>query len=194
MTMRIIYKPFNDNELVVCDLSTGAKFSSARARQGRNILEVSSASECKLGRHLSAMHLSIEGMCLESIYQGSKVFFGKNNEEWMELNGYKAKLACRNRGKPEGFRWGSLECSHRGSLWYDYLYIRSLRGYEEYLKILERYEGFLDIFSSTTKIACQAKTCKLIVEWNKAGKLVGCTDSFEKFESIWLEYARGGVK
>ena len=167
-----------------------ALHEAAKQKGLPNILEVSTKSDEKIGVHLSAFNLKIEipsigEVPLECAYQGSKIF--KNGGPFLDLYTKQPREAKRderlkNSGDLVGFqfldtRW-KLEPK---TAFYDWIYIRALYKFSEFLKKLFVYDGFSDIeFNPEKSISCQAHSCALLVSLMKKNLLsIAATDSKE---------------
>lgn len=137
------------------------------------VLEVSTKSEEKLGRHLSAFHLRVRmpahgEVPLECAFQGSKVFEGGG--PFTDLYGTDVRAAKRDpRLRSSGLLIGfSFEDQPfpltPPTMFYDWLYLGAIYAHREYLVRLDRYAGFSDIeFNPGRSINCQARSCALFV-------------------------------
>jgi len=144
-----------------------------------HLLEISTKSEARLGRRLSAFNLRIAidpEVSVESAYQGSKVF--KNGGPYQQLyyqSSYDAKTddRLRSSGKLVAFelkgeRW-PLEPK---TAFYDWLYLKALTQYRGLVEKLLPYRGFTDIeFNPKTSINCQARAAAIAVSLHRRGLL-----------------------
>jgi hypothetical protein len=157
-----------------------ALHQSARAAGYRNILEVSTKSDNKRGRHLSAFYLKVQSrrgeIPLECAFQGSKVFEdGGPFVDLYEMDVREAKRDPRLResGKLiafefEGARW-PLEPK---TAFYDWLYANIIYPHREWAKKLYAYDGFSDIeFNPFRSINCQARSIALFLSLMKRHEL-----------------------
>lgn len=147
------------------------------------LLEVSTKSEEKIGQHLSAFNLktavpgSTDVASVESVYQGSKVFAdGGPYTDLMGKSSLDAKRDPRLKtsGALMGFQYGRKRWSSADmTSFYDWLYLSALQPHQEYLKDrLFRYHGFTDIeFNPSKSLACQARTCAILVSLLKLDTL-----------------------
>lgn len=153
-----------------------AALHAAAARAGYSpLLEVSTKSEEKLGRHLSAFHLKVESeragkIPLECAFQGSKVFeFGGPFTDLYfvaEARDAKRDLRLQKSGKITGFDFnGFCFPTEPKTAFYDWLYINAIFEHRDWLKSESRfceYAGFTDIeFNPAKSINCQARSCAL---------------------------------
>lgn len=154
----------------------------AAARMGYEpILEISTKSEEKLGRHLSAFHLKVPGprgpIPLESAYQGSKVFErGGPFQDLYEADARTAKRDPRLRtsGSLIAFDFNGVRFPNEPkTAFYDWLYITSLVEHHAWLRSrLTRFAGFTDIeFNPERSLNCQARSCALLVSLMLTGLL-----------------------
>lgn len=136
------------------------------------LLEISTKSDNRLGKRLSAFSLKIETeigkISLEAAYQGSKVFEkGGPYKDIYTKNSWDAKKDPRIRmsGALIGFNYfGQAWQLTPKTAFYDWLYLSSLKTHQEYLKRLYDYKGFTDIeFNPQKSVNCQARTCALLV-------------------------------
>lgn len=167
---------------------------AAKQRGLQSILEISTKSDQRLGVRLSAFNLKIEAppfgdVPLECVYQGSKIF--KDGGPFVDLYTKEPREAKRderlkNSGDLVGFQFGNnvwkLEPK---TAFYDWLYIKSLHKFSDFLERLFVYDGFSDIeFNPEKSLNCQARSCALLVSLMKKNLLsVAITDS-EQFISI----------
>lgn len=147
----------------------------------RNVLEVSTKSDSKRGRHLSAFHMKVEHkrlgqVSLESTFQGSKVF--EHAGPFVDLYSSDARTAKRDQrlkdsGKLvafefDGFRW-PLEPK---TAFYDFLYAGCVYPHREWAVKLFDYGGFSDIeFNPFKSVNCQARSIALFLSLLKRGVL-----------------------
>jgi len=136
------------------------------------LLEISSSSDSKRGRHLSAFHIRVstsEGeIPLECAFQGSKVFIGGG--PYTDLYAKKAGEAkrdprLRGSGPLKGFLFeGVMWPLEPKTAFYDWLYISFLEKWRDWGEKLCSYAGFTDIeFNPYRSINCQARSCALFV-------------------------------
>ncbi len=137
------------------------------------LLEISTKSDEKLGRHLSAFHLKVRisrsgEIPLECAFQGSKVFEGGG--PYTDLYSGTAATAKRdprleNSGRLVGFKLQSFSFPLLPrTAFYDWLYLNAIYPHREWLTKLNRFAGFTDIeFNPARSINCQARTCALFV-------------------------------
>lgn len=166
----------------------------AAKRNGiERILEISSKSDEKVGRRLSAFSLKIEieeaEYPLESVYQGSKVFdtCGPSpnifDYEPREAKRYIRELNC---GRLIGFE---LE-GHRYPLspknaFYDWLYIRALAKHVDWINENVSYDAYTDIeFNPEKQVNCQARAFAEYKSLAKRTELEAAVEDFEYFASM----------
>lgn len=171
-----------------------AALHEAAARDGYTpVLEVSSKSEEKLGRHLSAFHLKVlagaREITLEAAFQGSKVF--ENGGPYTELYSAEGKVAkrdprLRESGKLTGFVFNDFSFPlEPKTVFYDWLYINAIYPHREWLERLYKYCGFTDIeFNPSKSINCQARSCALFVSLMKSDLLHEAVVSPQSFVDI----------
>ena len=154
------------------------------------LLEVSTKSEEALGRRLSAFNLKWElggrKVCLESVYQGSKVF--EKDGPYTDIYGKSGKEAkrdprIRESGDLVGFDFlGQKWPLNPTSAFYSWLYLSALRPHKEYLKRLYHYKGFTDIeFNPQKSVSSQAYSCALLVSLLKLDLLDEALQSQDDF-------------
>lgn len=161
----------------------------------KNILEVSTKSDNKLGWQLSAFNLMVDfdidkKISLECAFQGSKVFEG--NVQYDDLyytESIKAKKDERLRasGSIIGFNFdGTFWENEPKTAFYDYLYIKTLySSYRDIISELVTYEVFTDIeFNPKRSINCQARTCAILVSLVTMNLLEKSLESPEMFIKI----------
>lgn len=141
------------------------------------VLEVSTKSEKKLGRHLSAFHLKVETkqlgeIPLECAFQGSKVFVGGG--PYTDLYDADVRAAKRDprlqqSGRLRGFSFEGFSFPlEPKTIFYDWLYLTSVYPHREWLSRLQQYAGFTDIeFNPQRSFNCQARSCALFVSLTK---------------------------
>lgn len=154
------------------------------------LLETSSKSDLEAGRRLSAFHLTydLDGIrsTVESVFQGSKVFErGGPFEDLYQRPSRESKLDPRlqDSGKLVAFEYlGRRFPLSPPSVFYDWLYVRALYPYRDWLRRLSGYRGFTDIeFNPQRSINCQARACALFVSLQHRGYLEIVSESFEDF-------------
>lgn len=172
----------------------------ASAAEGYSpLLEVSTKSEQKLGRHLSAFHLKVATekygkIPIECAFQGSKIF--ERGGPYTDLYSAEASTAKRderlqNSGRLIAFRFESLDFPlEPKTAFYDWLYVKAIFPHREWLARLHRYAGFTDIeFNPERSINCQARSCALFVSLLKRRILEDAVKTRESFVRILLEHS-----
>jgi hypothetical protein len=172
---------------------------AAKKEGYKNILEVSTNSDNKLGWKLSAFNLMVDfngkKIPLENAFQGSKVFEGDiQYEDIYFKDAIKAKKDERLKNKKIiKFRFNGIEWDiEPKTAFYDYLYISTIyKHYPYLLKELIKYDVFTDIaFNPKKSINCQAKSCAILVSLHHLGKLEEAISSKEKFLEIVYDYKK----
>lgn len=148
------------------------------------LLEISTKSENKRGRHMSAFHMAVPTenygrIKLELAFQGSKVFENGGPFTDLYLKGEKeigeAKRDPRLResGALIGFRFEGINFPlEPKTVFYDWLYCSFLSDYREWARKLYDYAGFTDIeFNPHRSINCQARSAALFLSLMERGEL-----------------------
>lgn len=177
-----------------------ALHEAAAERGFDNLLEISTKSEEKLGQRLSAFSLifhsdELGDIPLECAYQGSKVF--EHGGPYTDLYSVDVRTTKRDpRLKESGRLTGFLFEGFRFPLepktvFYDWLYINTIRPHRDWLKRLDRYKGFTDIeFNPSKSINCQARSCALFVSLMHMDLLDDSIRSPEIFIALRKKYLR----
>ncbi len=141
------------------------------------ILEVSTKSINPLGVALSAFNLKFldevsgKEYPLENVFQSSKVF--EHGGPYKDLLNVHPKEAKRDERLKTS---GRLECFNNNVIWelkpetmfYDWIYIRSLYRNEELSRKILEYNAFTDIeFNQEKSINCQARSAAIFVSLSK---------------------------
>ena len=145
-------------------------------------LEVSSKSELPLGRALSAFNLKAKmgngsEVSVENMYQSSKVFqAGGPYRDLLFVSAREAKRDSRLKesGNIVGFQWraDSSWPLEPKSLFYDWIYLKTLEQNPGLAEQLEDFDGFTDIEFNPAKIFnSPARACALWLGLKKAGLL-----------------------
>ena len=159
----------------------------------KRILEISSKSEKKVGRRLSAFSLKIDigttQYPLESVYQGCKVFGPHGPATHIfALPPREAKryMRPRNRDTLVGFcLLGKFYPASPKNAFYDWLYIRSLEKHADWIKDKVRYDAFTDIeFNPAKQINCQARAFAEYVSLLSRGCLTEVAQDFDLFVTL----------
>lgn len=142
-----------------------------------NILEISSKSEVQLGVDLSAFNLSYKyknekKISVECIFQGSKVFEkGGPYTELYEMTSMEAKKyeKLQTSGNLKYFeRKNEIWGLNPNTLFYDWIYLNTLRSNENLVEEILKYDAFTDIeFNPKKSINCQASSVALFVALSK---------------------------
>jgi len=171
-----------------------ALHAAAAAAGYAPLLEVSTKSEEKAGRHLSAFHLKVQArsgeVSLESAFQGSKVF--ERGGPYTDLYEVDARTAKRDprlqeSGRLVGFEFDGLKFPlEPKSVFYDWLYMNAIYPHRDWLisRLNGRvnYAGFTDIeFNPAKSVNCQARSCALFVVLMQNDILDSAVSSPESF-------------
>jgi hypothetical protein len=162
------------------------------------VLEVSSKSVEKLGRHLSAFHLKVQSRVgeipLESAFQGSKIF--ERGGPFTELYGADARTAkrdnrLRDSGRILAFQFDGIRFpTEPRTAFYDWLYVNAIYPHREWLTRLNRYAGFTDIeFNPERSVNCQARSCALFVSLMTNDLLERAVESPQAFIDLLTEHS-----
>ena len=144
------------------------------------ILEISTKSDIDLGIRLSAFNLkwktSRDDFSVESLYQGSKVFRdGGPYTDLFKASSLDAKRdeRLKNSGDIRGYKFQGEDWDlNPPHMFYDYLYIKSLKTNPDLCEGLMEYDTFTDIeFSPKKSLYCQARAAALFVSLRKKGLL-----------------------
>ena len=168
---------------------------NAKKEGYKNILEVSTKSDNKLGWQLSAFNLMVDfdfdkRISLECAFQGSKVF--ENNIQYKDLYFVESIVAKKDErlkksGNIIGFKFeGNFWDNEPKTAFYDYLYIKTLNdNYRDIIEELVKYDTFSDIeFNPKKSINCQARTCAILVSLYKNDLLEKALNSKDDFIKI----------
>jgi hypothetical protein len=140
---------------------------AAAKRSGLDrILEISTKSEEKVGRRLSAFSLKVEieggEYPLESVYQGSKVF--ERRGPFPEIFSYEPREAKRYIRELDDGRLIGFELEGRRyplvpkNGFYDWVYIRALAKHAVWIQDNVSYDAYTDIeFNPEKQVNCQAR-------------------------------------
>lgn len=167
---------------------------AAAKRSGvERILEISSKSEEKIGRRLSAFSLKVQiedaEYPLESVYQGSKVF--ETCGPFPDIFDYEPREAKRyvralNCGRLIGFE---LEGDHYPlspkNAFYDWLYIRALAKHVDWINENVSYDAYTDIeFNPEKQVNCQARAFAEYKSLAAKSELEASIRDFKHFASM----------
>lgn len=173
-----------------------ALHEAAAAAGYRNILEVSTKSDRRRGRHLSAFHLMVrsdrEGKIpLECAFQGSKIF--ERGGPYTDLYRKDVREAKKDpRLRASGPIIGFIFDGHRWptepkTVFYDWLYANCIYPHREWAVKLYGYDGFSDIeFNPRQSINCQARSIALFLSLLKSGRLERAMGSPSHFTEVLL--------
>jgi hypothetical protein len=167
------------------------------ARNGLSpLLEISSKSSLKTGRHMSAFHMTADTQALgpiklELAFQGSKVFehggpftdlYRKGDTE---IGHAKRDQRLKDSGRLIGFRFEGRDFPiEPKTTFYDWLYCSFLMEYRDWAVKLHSYAGFTDVeFNPFKSINCQARSAALFLSLMKRGQLDDAMRSPESFIS-----------
>ena len=158
------------------------------------LLEISTKSENKRGRHMSAFHMTVSTreygrIKLELAFQGSKVFegggpftdlYGKGEGE---IGQARRDPRLTGSGSLTGFRFEGVDFpTEPKTVFYDWLYCSFLADYRDWAEKLYVYAGFTDIeFNPGRSINCQARSAALFLSLLKRGRLDAVLDSPSRF-------------
>src|ERR1035438_5378865 len=165
------------------------------------LLEISSKSSLKTGRHMSAFHMTVDTkelgtIKLELAFQGSKVFerggpftdlYGKGEKEIGEA---KRDPRLQNSGALIGFWFEGFDFPlEPKTVFYDWLYISFLKNFRDWAPKLYAYGGFTDVeFNPHRSINCQARSCALFLSLMRRDLLDKAVESPHAFISLLREF------
>ena len=161
-----------------------ALHAAARARGLSPLLEISSKSSLKTGRHMSAFHMTVDTkelgpIKLELAFQGSKVFEhgGPFTDLYMkgdkEIGEAKRDSRLKESGRLTGFRLEGVDFPlEPKTAFYDWLYCSFLSKHRDWAVSLYKYAGFTDVeFNPHRSINCQARSAALFLSLMKREQL-----------------------
>lgn len=162
-----------------------ALHAAAAANGLSPLLEVSSKSKLKTGRHMSAFHMTADTRALgpiklELAFQGSKIFerggpftdLYQTDEK--EIGAAKRDARLKDSGPLIGFRFEGVEFpSEPKTAFYDWLYCTFLFKHKDWAGVkLYEFSGFTDVeFNPHRSINCQARSAALFVSLMKRKQL-----------------------
>lgn len=161
---------------------------------GKNVLEISSKSECDIGIQLSAFNLMIKNksgklISVESAFQSSKVF--EKGGPYKELLDLPSKIAkndprLRNSGRIIGFQIDGKEFpTEPKTYFYNWLYINTLHLNSDLADKIMEYDAFTDIaFNPQKSINCQAEAAAIYVSLRKQNLLLKALEDKDSFRKI----------
>lgn len=171
-----------------------ALHAAAAAAGYAPLLEISTKSANKRGRHMSAFHMRVptkeHGLIkLELAFQGSKVFQrgGPFTDlyatEEMGIGKAKRDPRLKESGPLIAFRFEGMEFpTEPKTVFYDWLYCSFLADYRDWAAKLYEYAGFTDIeFNPRRSINCQARSAALFLSLMRRGVLDEALQSPERF-------------
>jgi hypothetical protein len=171
-----------------------AALHDAAKRHGiENILEISTKSNEKVGKRLSAFSLKVcvggENLPLESVYQGSKVF--EKSGPFQEIFNFEPREAKRfirekNCGKIIRYELeGRKFPLSPKNAFYDWLYIRALAEHENWIENNIKYGAFTDIeFNPAKQVNCQAHAFAVYLGLLSRAKLQDAAADFDTFADM----------
>lgn len=161
------------------------------------LLEISTKSDSKRGRHMSAFHIALPTkeygkIKLELAFQGSKVFERGGpftdlyKKEERKIGQAKRDPRLRESGALIGFRFEEFEFPiEPKTVFYDWMYCSFLAKYRDWAPKLYGYAGFTDIeFNPRRSINCQARSVALFLSLMKRGELDTALQSPSSFIKI----------
>ena len=159
----------------------------------KNVLEISSKSENKLGVQLSAFNLMMnfggKTFSVETAYQGGKIFeHGGPFTDLLDKPSIAAKkdLRLKNNGKVLGFSFfeEKFPCSPT-TYFYNWLYINALAQNEDLREEIMKYDAFTNIvFNPQKSLNCQAIAAAIYVSLRQQSLLKDALENSENFLSI----------
>jgi hypothetical protein len=182
-TVEIDFKWFPGLSISQKQKSIQSLHTAFNANSSSSVLEVSTKSTSKLGVSLSAFNLNYKsenGMvyCVESLFQGSKVFRdGGPYTELYTFSGKESKKRIKelafDKGNLVGFQYKNETWSlYPKTAFYDWLYMRMLMENQDLIDALMDYNAFTDIeFNEKKSINCQAHSLALFVSIKNRGLL-----------------------
>lgn len=162
------------------------------------VIEVSTKSNNPIGIELSAFNLKFfdkklgKEFPIENIFQSSKVFeYGGPFRDLLNIHPKHAKRDERLKTS------GNLKCfDYDNEIWelepksmfYDWIYIKSLYRNNELSKKILEYDAFTDIeFNQEKSLNCQARSAAIFVSLSKNGMLEKVLNNKEEFKTIYSE-------
>lgn len=173
--------------------NVSALHKAARRHGIEKILEISSKSEEKLGKRLSAFSLKVPlssgKFPLESVYQGSKTFEKRGPcPEVFRMTPREAKRFIReiNAGNLVRFELeGKRFPLSPKNAFYDWLYIRALVEHADWIEKNVHYDGFTDIeFNPSKQVNCQARAFAEFLSLLSRSKLQEAASDFDTFAEM----------
>lgn len=160
----------------------------------KRILEISTKSFYKIGIDLSAFNLGIynnknDNLSVECVFQSSKVFeHGGPYKELLTMSSKEAKKypKLKNSGELKWFEYdGEIWGLEPKTLFYDWIYMKSLYEKKDYMHEVIKYDSFTDIeFNPKRSINCQARSAALFVSLYRRNLLEYALQSPENYKNV----------
>lgn len=172
--------------------NVAALHAAAKDNGLERVLEISSKSDEKVGRRLSAFSLRLDiagtDYPLESVYQGSKVFEDRGPfPEIFKFEPREAKRFIRSLDVSRliGFRLEGQDYPlNPKNAFYDWLYIRSLVKHSDWIDKNVAYDAYTDIeFNPEKQVNCQARAFAEFKSLSAKSELVLAARDFNYFAS-----------
>lgn len=162
------------------------------------VLEISTKSTNPIGVALSAFNLKFfdektgREYPLENVFQSSKVFeYGGPYRDLLNVSPKESKRdeRIKTSGKLVNFNWNNTIWELKPkTMFYDWLYIRSLYRNKDLSKKILDYNAFTDIeFNHKVSVNCQARSAAIFVSLSKKGILNEVLNNKNKFKRFYLE-------
>lgn len=189
--IEVEYTYYTGFALVQKQKSIASMHNKIKEQMKGEILEISTKSPNVLGQSLSAFNLKVKYhgklVSIENVFQSSKVFeHGGPYLDLLEVNPSQAKkdIRLRESGKLIKFKLDNKDYKlEPKTLFYDWIYCRTLFGYKDLIKELVHYNIFTDIeFNSKKSINCQARSAAFFVWLFLNDYLIESLKDFNKFE------------
>ncbi|WP_140939263.1 DarT1-associated NADAR antitoxin family protein [Apilactobacillus micheneri] len=158
------------------------------------ILEVSTASQNKLGKAASAFNLDIKTthgiFTVEQLFQASKNFeLSGTNEKLLYGSSQQAKKSVKHKQKNDrliNFKlFGHAYPLTPKTLFYNYLYCNAMWQNPELAMQIVKYDVFTDInFNDKYGINCQAEACSIFTSLCRKLELEKALSSFNNFKKL----------
>lgn len=167
------------------------------------VLEISTKSHEMLGISLSAFNLSCESMsgrnlAVESLFQSAKTF--ENGGPFHDIANNlpaeaKGDARLKSSGRLKAFQFQGVTWPlNPQTLFYDWLYLNSLKSRKNLSDKLGDYQAFTDIeFNPQRSINCQAYSVALFQSMRGRGILEKALGSKEDFLATVQKYAAGST-
>lgn len=162
------------------------------------VLEISTKSLNQIGVELSAFNLKFldensgKEYPLENIFQSSKVFeYGGPFRDLLNVSPKDAKRdeRLKESGKLLCFNYDNMNWElEPKTMFYDWIYTRSLYRNARLSKRILEYDAFTDIeFNHEKSINCQARSAAIFVSLSKLGILEEVINTHEEFKKIYIK-------